>query len=96
MNGKPIEWGCRKALAAVLALITLLTCASCGNGTETKDPQSTQPPRQTQQEGSENPLNTIPTVDMDRDIVVLSANACGDWIIEDAGEPIGYAIPRTS
>lgn len=88
MNGTQATVGRKAPLVLLLALLMLLSCVSCQKE-ETKKPAATTAVQQTVEE--DNPLSAIPDVEMDREIVILSGGACGDWIIENAGEPISDA-----
>ena len=86
MNRKALFSRMKVPLAMLLAMLMLLSCIACGKKEEESDATEDGP-----QYGENSPLNNLPEADMNRDIVVLSGGNCNDWLIEDSGEPIGYA-----
>ena len=85
---KPFNW--KLLLIVVLALaavIGIVVWASVG-GKKNGEGDTTEDGPQYEENS---PLNNLPDADMNRDIVVLSGGSCNDWLIEDSGEPIGYA-----
>ena len=78
----------KRIIALLLSVLMLLSCAACGNKNKEEETQ----PAETQPQGDEsNPLEAIPDVDMDREVVILSGGSCGDWLTGDTGEPISDA-----